>query len=131
METSVIFLGISLFCFLFFIVTEIAAFAQPHDFGSYLIIFWTIFSEKSKYFNLLLPITVNYVILYILFVIPFLLALAAFVFLIIYRNEGGVKSGMFGTFSQFHFIPLLCASALFIIGESFTYDNLDKDGPYI
>ena len=32
---------------------------------------------------------------------------------------------MMGQFSKFHFFPLLCASALFIIGEC--VDNLDKD----
>ena len=130
MEKSVIFLGISLFCFLFFIVTEIAALAQPHDLiGT--IIFWTIFSEKYEDSTSFIPVAINYVVLYILFIIPFLLALAAFVFLIIYRNDAGVTSGMFGTISQFHFIPLLCASALFIIGESFSYSNSLKDGPYI
>ena len=130
MEKSVIFLGISLFCFLFFIVTGIVALAQPHDFGK-IVIFWTIFSERYKYFNTNIPVVINHVVLYILFVIPLCLASVAGAFLIIYRNDGGVNSGMFGTFSQFHFIPLICASALFIIGESFSDDNLYKDGPYI
>ena len=30
--------------------------------------------------------------------------------------------GMFERFSKFHFIPLLCTSALFIIGESLKYE---------
>ena len=39
------------------------------------------------------------------------------------KNEG-VTSGMLGNLSKFHFVPILCVSALFIIGE--TYDDEDE-----
>ena len=35
----------------------------------------------------------------------------------IFKKDDEVINGMMGQFSKFHFFPLLCASALFIIGE--------------
>jgi len=43
----------------------------------------------------------------------------------IFKKDDQVINGMMGQFSKFHFFPLLCASALFIIGEC--VDNIDKD----
>ena len=44
----------------------------------------------------------------------------------IFKKDDEVINGMMGQFSKFHFFPLLCASALFIIGECVDND-LDKD----
>jgi len=49
----------------------------------------------------------------------------------IFKKDDQVINGMMGAFSKFHFFPLLCASALFIIGECVnqdveTHDN-DKE----
>ena len=51
--------------------------------------------------------------------------------LFINRQDSNVIDGMFGTLSKFNFIPLLCASGLYIIGECFRTTNSDKDAPYI
>ena len=131
MEKSQIFLLISLFSFLLFISTAIAALCQPQKKLEDIIIFWTIFTEDSSYFNAFIPISLNSAILYIIFIIFILLALASCAFLIMYRKDSNILSAMFGTFSQFHFIPILCASALFIIGDSFSDKNIYKDEPYI
>jgi len=125
-----IFLGISLISLLLFIVTAGVAFIQPQDSGDD-IIFWTIFSEKEAIINTPYPVKINYIFLYILFGIPLLLALLTCACLIIYRKNIGIINGMFGTFSRFHFIPLLCASSLFIIGEFLSSDKYSNDEIYI
>ena len=130
MDSSQIFLWISLFSFLFMTVTGVVAYFQPHDLKN-VIFFWTIISDNSKYFKSILPVTMNSVILYISFSILLFLAVATGVFIIIYRNDSNVKSGLFGNISRFHFIPILCVSCLYIIGESFTSKNLDNDAAYI
>ena len=45
----------------------------------------------------------------------------------IFKKDDEVINGMMGQFSKFHFFPLLCASALFIIGECVDndLDNVD------
>ena len=43
----------------------------------------------------------------------------------IFKKDDEVINGMMGQFSKFHFFPLLCASALFIIGEC-ADNNLDE-----
>ena len=132
MDSSQIFLLISLISFLFMIVTGVVACFQPHDMkGEKVVFFWTIRSEKSKYLDSILPVTMDSAILFISFVILLLLGLIAGVFIIIYKNDSNVKSGLFGSISRFHFIPILCASCLFIIGESFKSENLYNDAPYI
>ena len=130
MDSSQIFLLISLISFLFMIVTGVVACFQPHDMEK-VIIFWTIMSEKRKYLDSIFPVTMDSAILFISFIILLLLALTAGVFIIIYRNDNNVKSGLFGSISRFHFIPILCSSCLFIIGESFTSKNDDNDAAYI
>ena len=131
MEKSEIFLYISLFSFLLFFSTSLAAIFQPHKISSDVIIFWTIFTEEASYFDVVIPLTINPAILYIFFIILILLSIAACVFIIIYRKDSNILSAMFGSISQFHFVPILCASALFIIGDSFSEKNIFNDEPYI
>ena len=45
----------------------------------------------------------------------------------IFKKDDEVINGMMGQFSKFHFFPLLCASALFIIGECVDNDLDDAD----
>ena len=70
------------------------------------------------------------VVLYILFSILLLFALISFIFIIIYRNEEGLREGILGKYSKFHFIPILCATSLYIIGEAYGVNNLINDAPY-
>ena len=130
MDSSQIFLLISLISLLFMIVTGIVACFQPHDLEK-AILFWTIRSQKTELLDYLFPVTMDSAILFISFIILLLLALTAGVFIIIYRNDNNVKSGLFGSISRFHFIPILCASCLFIIGDSFKIENVDNDAAYI
>ena len=43
------------------------------------------------------------------------------------KKDDQVINGMMGQFSKFHFFPLLCASALFIIGECVDQDLENED----
>ena len=54
----------------------------------------------------------------------------SFLFIIIYRNEEGLREGILGKYSKFHFIPILCATSLYIIGEAYGVNNLTNDAPY-
>jgi hypothetical protein len=48
-----------------------------------------------------------------------------------YRNDEGLRAGMLGQYSKFHFIPILCAIALYIIGEAYGYSNLYNIAPLV
>ena len=130
MDSSQIYLYISLFSFLLMIVTGVVAFFQinvPENVVS----FWTIFYDNRIVKVSSIAVMINPAILYILFIILLLLTLASGAFIIIYRNDSNVKSGLFGTISKFHFIPILCASSLYIIGESLWSENHDNDAALI
>ena len=74
-------------------------------------------NEKDSY----LPLQANRVFYIILFLILLILGTASFALYIIkstYKKDEHVFEGMMGKFSRYHFCPLICASALFIVGES-------------
>lgn len=130
MDSSQIYLYTSLFSFLLMIVTGVVALFQPHD-GEDIVLFWTIITDSGKYSKDFFSILINSAILYISFIILLLLAIASGAFIIIYRNDSNVKSGLFGTISRYHFIPIICASCLYIIGEALGNKNSDNDGCFI
>jgi len=68
---------------------------------------------------------------FIIFSIFLLYALISFILIIKNRNEESLREGILGKFSKFHFIPILCAIALYIIGMCFNDENVLKDAPYI
>lgn len=68
-----------------------------------------------------LPLQTNRVFYIILFLILLILGTASFALYILkstYKKDEHVFEGMMGKFSRYHFCPLICASALFIVGES-------------
>ena len=65
------------------------------------------------------PLQMQTSLIYIVFICMMTIALAGFIIYIIFstvKKDESVEGGMLGSFSKFHFFPLLCASALFIIG---------------
>jgi len=88
-------------------------------------IFWTIFTDTS------MALACNKVVLYIIFVIVLLFAFCSFILIIHNRNDEGLRAGTLGTYSKFHFIPILCAIALYIIGEAYGYNNLNNIAPLV
>ena len=106
-----------------------------HDYKNYHV-GWTIWAFTAyRTVNGYDPLKVGYYPLQMqvsLYYICFILALIVitggcfiFFYKTIFKKDDQVINGMMGQFSKFHFFPLLCASALFIIGEC--VDNLDKD----
>lgn len=89
---------------------------------------WDIFAPSGGEF---IPITVIPAFLYIIFSILLLYALISFILIIKNRNEESLREGILGKFSKFHFIPILCAISLYIIGMCFGPNNTSKDAPYI
>ena len=89
---------------------------------------WDIFAPSGGEF---IPITVIPAFLYIIFSILLLYALISFILIIKNRNEESLREGILGKFSKFHFIPILCAISLYIIGICFGPNNTSKDAPYI
>ena len=76
--------------------------------------FWAIFGDATS------TISVNKVVLYIMFSILLFFAFLSFIFIIMYRNDEG-----------FHFIPILCSISLYIIGFTLGSSNYYKETPYI
>ena len=84
------------------------------------LVFWLM--ECMSYHRYTLnSFNIHYVIFYMIVIITLLLSTAGFLVymysLFINKNDN-VKNGMLGQITKFHFIPLLCISSLFIIGES-------------
>ena len=94
---------------------------------SYTKIFWNIILNEAG----IVTIDVIREILYIIFSIPLFFVVISFILIIIFRNDSDLREGIFGKFSKFHFIPILCATSLYIIGETYNQDNISKDISYI
>ena len=118
-----IFFVASLISFILLVVAGILSFINLG--GTYSKIFWNIFTNTS------LAIACNKVVLYIIFVIVLLFALCSVILIIMNRNDEGLRAGTLGTYSKFHFIPILCAIALYIIGEAYGYSNLSNIAPLV
>ena len=85
-------------------------------------IIWTIHKfEISEGNENYYPIQMHSALIYIVFILALMMTLAGFILYIIksiFKKDDAVYSGMMGQWSKFHFFPLLCISALFIIGEN-------------
>ena len=81
---------------------------------------------KDEYYPLQMQVSLYY-ICFILALIIITGGCFVFFFKTICKKDDQVINGMMGQFSKFHFFPLLCASALFIIGECVDQDLEDDD----
>ena len=91
-------------------------------------IIWNIFSHNG---TTSITIEMIRVILYIIFSILLFFALFSFILIIIFRNDSSLRQGILGKYSKFHFIPILCATSLYIIGVTYTPKNMNNDISYI
>ena len=123
MGESNTFIYISIISFALLIISGILSYVNFQKWDAK--IFWNLFASVTG-----VPISVHEVVLYILFSILLLFALISFIFIIIYRNDEGLREGILGKYSKFHFIPILCATSLYIIGEAYGVNNLINDAPY-
>lgn len=93
--------------------------------------FWAIRTSdedplKKYYWPLQMQVSLYY-ICFILTLIVITGGCIIFFVKTIFKKDDQVINGMMGQFSKFHFFPLLCASALFIIGECIFEDKENKD----
>jgi len=79
---------------------------------------------KEDYYPLQMQVSLYY-ICFILTLVIITGGCIIFFIKTIFKKDDQVINGMMGQFSKFHFFPLLCASALFIIGEC--VDNIDLE----
>jgi len=84
---------------------------------------------KEEYYPLQMQVSLYY-ICFILALIVITGGCFVFFYKTICKKDDQVINGMMGQFSKFHFFPLLCASALFIIGECVDQDLDDAGGFY-
>ena len=80
---------------------------------------------KEEYYPLQMQVSLYY-ICFILALIIITGGCFVFFYKTICKKDDQVVNGMMGQFSKFHFFPLLCASALFIIGECVDQDLDDQ-----
>jgi hypothetical protein len=81
---------------------------------------------KEDYYPLQMQVSLYY-ICFILTLIIITGGCFVFFYKTICKKDDQVINGMMGQFSKFHFFPLLCASALFIIGECVDQDLENED----
>ena len=80
------------------------------------------------YTALYLPIQMSIPFIDIIMIFILIVATLAFLYYFIFstfKKDSGIVNGMLGDISKFHFIPLACASALFLIG--ITMKNYDDE----
>ena len=76
------------------------------------------------------PLQMQVSLYYICFILALIIITGGcfvFFFKTIFKKDDQVINGMMGQFSKFHFFPLLCASALFIIGECVDQDLFEDN----
>ena len=93
-------------------------------------IIWTIYVPRDMKYYPYMPFQMHVSLVYIVFILALLVILGGCIIFFtktIFKPDDQVKTGMMGDFSKFHFFPLLCASALFIIGECVEEDLENED----
>ena len=83
---------------------------------------WNIFVDPAPYF----PIQMEKIMIYIIFnfeIIITLIGCIVFFVKTLIKPEDKLIDGMMGKLSQFHFIPLLFAFIMTVLGETLDYDN--------
>ena len=125
-----IFMYISILCWLLLLITGWICFAVP-DIDKTLVVWnYAIVRDKDFFF---FPLLIHYVLFYMIFIPTLLFITAAFVVYLYHlfiKKDGNVINGMLGNLTKFHFIPVVCVSFLFIIGESIN-DSFDIKGAHI
>ena len=122
-SNSKIFMSLSIISWTLLLITGWMSFGVPkidNGLGDKGTLFWLTdhINKDYAYSN---SFDVYYILFYIIIIITLILATAGFliyIYSIFISKNYNVINGMLGNISKFHFIPLLCISALFIIGES-------------
>lgn len=123
-DSDKIFMLISLGAWLLVLVTGWICFAVPDiDLGADIdiLVCWNYVIYATTKGVIDFPLYIYYILFYMILIITLLCLTAAFVvfaYSIFMKKDANVINGMLGNSAKFHFIPLACVSALFIIGET-------------
>ena len=123
-----IFLLISILSWLTLLVTSWTSIGLPYSMKIFKIIWLTQsinFEKEGAGDYLYNPIMILYEFHYAIFIFAFSLVTIGFIIYMLFRENENIIELMLGKFSRFHFIPLFCISALFIIGESINIFDID------
>ena len=124
MKKMKIFMIISLFSWVLLLITGWLFLAVPDIEKRKMFWLYIIFTTNNRISEL--PLQIYFVIFFIIAIGTLLCvtaALVVFLYSIFIKKDFLVIGAMLGKLSKFHFIPLLCISAVFIIGESFDEDK--------
>ena len=123
MDSDTLFMGISVISWLLLLITGWLSFGLPtlsYVKDEKVLVVWLMECLSYNRYSLN-SFNIHYVLFYMIMITTLLLSTAGFLVymysLFINKNDN-VKNGMLGQITKFHFIPLLCISSLFIIGES-------------
>ena len=87
---------------------------------------WNIYViDYSKVLLYIFPIAMYPYLLYLTFLMLFVSALTALILMIKYRKSEVLNNAMFGKYSRFHFIPILCGVGLNLLGHFIEEDNMN------
>ena len=123
-KNDIIFWALSCISWILLILTGWIAIKWLDDKDYYVI--WTIFVERNYENYYYLPFQMHVATLYIAFISSMTIILFGFILFFIktlFSKDKNIIKGMLGPITKYHFIPLLFASSLFIIGESYTDKN--------
>ena len=123
---------ISVFSWLILLICGWISFAVPDIsiYGYKQFFFWNYQIIQTNKIIIPYPLCIHYVVFYIIDIAILLSITVAFVvilYIIYIKQDSKCLNGIFGFASKFQFIPLLCVSALFIIGESVQKNNKMKE----
>ena len=98
-------------------------------------IIWTIRAPRKEggydpYEYNYMPLQMHVALIYVVFILALIIILGGcIVYFVktICKKDDQVITGLMGDFSKYHFFPLLCVSALFIIGECADQDTKNED----
>ena len=98
-------------------------------------IIWTIGAPRKEgghdpYEYKYMPLQMHVALIYVVFILSLIIILGGcIVYFVktICKKDDQVITGLMGDFSKYHFFPLLCVSALFIIGECADQDTENED----
>ena len=126
MDSNTIFTGVSIICWLSLLITGWMSLGVPDkSYGDDKVLVTWLMEALNKDYVPGNSFDIYYVLFYMILILTLILATAAFgVFiycLFINKNDSFI-TGMQGNFTKFHFVPLLCITILFIIGETLEED---------
>ena len=131
-EVNQQFMIASIVSWVFVLVTGWISFRVPDLEKAY--VYWDYIMHEEDNIAYIDALYINYVLFYIIAVsilVTLTVGFLVFCYSVYIRKDANVINAMQGGIAKFHFIPFICISILFIIGETVSPERLPKDGHYI